>query len=239
VIVSGPEAIGPERLAELVDGAAPRDEPERRTIGLLAAVRELEAGASEALRLRVLRAAATPAPAGAMERLRARLRSADRRTLALVAAPAAAAIAAAAVLLPVLTSGGPGRSGDAPAAEAPAAPSAQGAPAEGLARQAAAGVRVRVDGVEELSRARSRAMAVVHDLGGVTITSVDSVPGATRAVSRLVFRVPAARVDDAIAAFARLGTVTGRQAEARGAAGGTRADLATLVLTLAAARSAP
>ncbi len=171
-----------------------------------------------------------------MERLRARLRSADRRTLVLVAAPAVAAIAAAAVFLPVLTSGGPSPVTDAPAAERAAAPPAQRGPAleapadsaqgaapqvapapvpggGGRARQVTAWTRVRVEGVDALSRASSRAMAVVRGLGGFTASSDYDVPTGAQGTNRLVFRVPVARANEAIAAFGRLGTVTGQRAD--------------------------
>ncbi len=234
MIVSGPEAIGPERLAALVDGDPPRDDVERRMSGLLAAVRELEAGAPEALRGAVRRAAAAPAPAGATERLRARLRSAGPRRIALIAAPAAVAVAAAAVVIPALTSGGPGPARDAPpAAESaarsaqPAAPADRGAP---LTRASVTRVRVRVDGAQALARASVRAIGAVRRLGGTTESAPD--PGPARRTVRIVFRVPAARADEALAAVSRLGTVTAVRPRPGVPA---RAGPATIELTLAAA----
>ena len=220
--VSGAGAIEPGRLAELVDGAPPRDAAEVRMSELLAAVREVEPGAPEALRLRVRAAATAPPAAGPLARLGARLRGADRRRLALVAAPAAAAIVALAVAIPVLTSGGEAPSGSAPAAGGDAAGSAQrAAPAAPEAAPADRAAPAR-------ARASARAIAIVRGLGGTTV-SVDDPAGAGPV--RIVFRVPAARADEAIAALGRLGPAA---AVRRGAGDPDRANLATLELTLAA-----
>jgi hypothetical protein len=73
--------------------------------------------------------------------------------------------------------------------------------------------RVRVDGVEDLSRASDRAMATVRRLGGFTATSDYSVPDGDTGTNRLVFRVPVGRAEEAIAAFGRLGTVVGQRAD--------------------------
>lgn len=215
--VAGTDGIEPRRLGELVDGATPRDEAERRMTGLMAALRAAEPPAPEALRLRVRRLAAAPAPAGAVGSWRARLRPADRRRMALMAAPVAAAIAAAAVAVPVLTSSDQGPSGRAPVAagDAPAAPEA--APAEGNA--------------PALSAARARAIAIVGSVGGTTV-SVSDPRGA--GIVRIVFRVPAARADEALAALGRLGHAASVR---RRAVEPSRARLATLELTLAAGAS--
>jgi hypothetical protein len=239
VTVAGTDAIEPGRLGELVDGATPRDEAERVMTGLMGALREAEPRAPEALRRRVRRIAAAPAPAGAAGPWRARLRSADRRRMALVAAPVAAAIAAAAVAVPVLTSGGDGSAPDAPAAvegaarpgqpAAPAAPEA--APADrGADRLVAPAtrLRVRVGGAEALPRASARATAVVRSLGGTAVGAARRAPGSVR----LAFSVPAARVDEAVAALGRLGTVEG--ARSRGAPDSGGGGQVAIDLTLAA-----
>jgi hypothetical protein len=129
---------------------------------------------------------------------------------------------ALAVAIPVLTSGGEAPSGGAPEAAADAAGSAQrAAPAAPEAAPADRGAPAR-------SRASARATAIVRSLGGTTV-SVDD-PGGAGAV-RIVFRVPAARADEAIAALGRLGPTA---VVRRGAVDPDRADLATLELTLAA-----
>jgi hypothetical protein len=221
VIVAGTDAIEPGRLGELVDGAAPRDEAERRMMGLMAALRAAELRAPEALRLRVRQMAAAPAPSGAIGSWWARLRSADRRRIALAAAPVAAAIAAAAVAVPVLTSGGDGSSRDAPAdAEGAARPAQPAAPAAPEAAPAQGGadrlvtpttrVRVRVDGAGALPQASARATAAVRGLGGTTVGAPRRGPGTVR----IAFSVPAARAEEALAALGRLGTVAGARSRA-------------------------
>jgi hypothetical protein len=188
---------------------------------LLAAVGEVEAGAPEALRLRVRAAATAPPPAGPVRWLRGRLRSADRRRIALIAAPVAAAIVAAAVAIPVVTSSGEGPSGGARVAAGDAARSAQ--PAAPAAPEAAPADR----DAPAVSRARARAIAVVRGLGG-TVVSADDPAGARGAV-RIVFRIPVDRVEAARAALGRLGAVTAVRPRAADPAG---ADLATLEVTL-------
>lgn len=73
--------------------------------------------------------------------------------------------------------------------------------------------RVQVDGVEALSRASASAMRTVRSLGGFTASSDYSVPNRAEGTNRLVFRVPVDRAEDALAAFGRLGTVTGQSAD--------------------------
>ena len=235
------------RLDELVDGAAARDDDERELVALLAATRALEEGAPAGLRTRVgarVRAAGD-APPGPLARLRARLAGdgSRGRRLALVGAPVTAALIAVAVAMPVLTSDDaspPPAGREAPAEAAPdqadsagAAPAVGAAPVPapeaGSAQRVRSFTRVRVDGVDALPRASARAVAAVRGLGGVTVA---------RAAKRLVFRVPVARADEAVAAFERLGTVTGRRSEVvdvtprRDAATARRAGQATLILTL-------
>jgi hypothetical protein len=56
-------------------------------------------------------------------------------------------------------------------------------------------------------------MATVRRLGGFTASSDYDVPNRARGTNRLVFRVPVRRVQDAIGAFGRLGTVTGQSVD--------------------------
>ena len=81
------------------------------------------------------------------------------------------------------------------------------------AQKVTAWTRVRVDGVSALSRASDRAMATVRSLGGYTASSDYSVPNGATGTNALVFRVPVGRAERAIAAFGRLGTVTGQSAD--------------------------
>ena len=252
--MTGLDEVGPERLAELVDGAPARDDAEREVVALMEGARGLEPGASDALRERVLRGArradgdpAGVGPAAGPARLDPRhwLGSGERRRRGLmVAAPVMAGNIANAVAIPALTGGGSSdtaareRTAEAPpaaarasgaAAPAPIAPAAPDAsiPAETLAPSAAAPAttdrgrlqrvtawtRVRVADVDALSAASTRAMGIVRGLGGFTASSDYGVPSGDRGSNALVFRVPVGRAQDALAAFGRLGTVTGQTAD--------------------------
>jgi hypothetical protein len=230
-------------VAELVDGAPARDHAERGLAALLAETRALEPAAPEALRERVRALSAgapSPAQAGPVARWRERLRGADRRRLLLVAAPVAVALAAVAIVLPVIGGSDPAPAGTEPREAAPAVagdaavpeperaapaapatvpgapvPGAAAAPAPdaGRAQVVTSWTRVRVDGVDALSRASARAMGAVRRLGGFTASSDYDVPSGGEGTNRLVFRVPVGRVDEALAAFGRLGTVTGQRAQ--------------------------
>lgn len=255
--MTGSGDIAPGRLAELVDGAPPRDDDERELAALLSATRALEGSAPSGLRARVGArvGAADRARAGPVSLLRERLAGdGRRRRIALVGAPVAAALIAAAIAVPVLTSDDASlppamREAQAPGADqaAPeAAPGAGSAVAPPEPRAAQPGfmqltstTRVRVDGPEGLARARARATAAVRGLGGVAVAS-GAGPSGTGGRSRLVFRVPVARAEDAIAAFGSLGTVIGQRpgdaalARRLDAAERRRASVVTLALTLTA-----
>ena len=101
------DPMGPERLAELVDGAAPHGEEERALADLIAETRALEPAAPEALRERV-RAQVAGDPAPERRSPFAWWGSADARRRLLVAVPVAAGIAAVAIALPLVTGGDPG-----------------------------------------------------------------------------------------------------------------------------------
>ena len=124
-----PGGIGPERLAEIVDGAPPRDDEERAMLALMEETRALEPGASDELRRRVLDGP-PPRPASRLSTVRGWLAGAGtgggRRRL-LVGAPVVAGIIALAVAIPVLNDDG---SSDAPMASAddPAAATGAGSP---------------------------------------------------------------------------------------------------------------
>ena len=253
--VTTPGGIGPERLGEIVDGAAPRDDEERALLALMEETRALEPGASEELRRRVLDGP-PPRPVSRAASLRRRLgAAAGRRRLVAVGAPVAAGLVALAIAIPVLDDGGPpsaapgsadtpasvegatsvpeaerldrdsgaaesapaagaAPAGTAPPAAAALAPGAQApAPAPGRARKVTAETRVQVEDVEALSRASTSAMRTVRSLGGFTASSDYDVPSGAEGTNRLVFRVPVDRAEDALAAFGRLGVVTGQSAD--------------------------
>ncbi len=248
-----PGGIGPERLGDIVNGAAPRDEEERALLVLMEETRALQPGASEELRRRVLDGP-PPRRATRWESARAWLGSASGRRGLLVGAPVVAGIIALAVAIPALDGGGhpspaPGDAAEAtsttttpargsaraaaapeaaPASDsakaaAPVAPAAAGAaglatpaptgPDARRAQQVTATTRVQVKDVEALSRASTSAMRTVRALGGFTASSDYSVPNGAEGTNRLVFRVPVDRAQDALAAFGRLGTVTGQSAD--------------------------
>ncbi len=237
------DGIGPERLAEIVDGAPPRDDEERTLVALMEQTRALEPGASEELRRRVLDA---PPPAAARRfDPRRWLGAVDGRRRLLVAGPAVAGVIALAIAIPALDGGSSSsapaggdptatltapeaerqRLADPGAAEAAgdeAAPAPSVAPVEpkalppgsdpGRSQQVTATTRVQVEGVTALSRTSGAAMRTVRRLGGFTASSDYSVPSGSEGTNRLVFRVPVARAEDALAAFGRLGVVTAQSA---------------------------
>jgi len=247
--VTTPGGIGPERLGELVDGAAPRDDEERALLALMEETRALEPGASQGLRRRVLDG---PPPRPASRRFDPRRRLSgvgDGRRRLLLGAPVVAGIIALAIAIPALNDSGsphaPLASADSPTAvedgaapETPSAPAAGAAesapaPAEPDSARAAAGIapsaqapvpsserarqvtattRVQVDDVSALSEASASAMRTVRSLDGFTASSDYSVPNGAEGTNRLVFRVPVDRAEDALAAFGRLGVVTGQSA---------------------------
>ena len=236
------DPMGPERLGELVDGAPPRDDDERALVELLTETRALEPAAPEALRERV-RAQVAQDPPRERRSPFAWWGSADARRRLLIAAPVAAGIAAIAIALPLVTGGDSGSpvgqksaAGEAATALRDSAPQSSAAPARAPAPPAAAGglsagdvqalgadprraqkvtasTRVRVEGVTALSKASDRAMTAVRSLGGYTASSDYSVPNGSTGTNVLVFRVPVAKAEQAIAAFGRLGTVIGQSAD--------------------------
>ncbi|WP_217923870.1 DUF4349 domain-containing protein [Miltoncostaea oceani] len=266
--MTGPHDIDPDRLGELIDGATPTDADEQALVALVQQTRDLEPGAPDDLRRRVLDDARRAAATG--DRPRRGIRAldprrwigeggGDRRRRLLVAAPVVAGIVAVALIaIPALDDGGTGPSGGdaasagatsdgtrlavpaAPGAAdsaAPAAPGAeadQGAPAPAPERAAAPAIatpapgpvpdgtrltnvtvrtRVQVADVDALSRASTSAMRTTRALGGYTASSDYGVPDGGRGTNDLVLRIPTTKVDQALAAFGRLGTVIGQDAD--------------------------
>ncbi len=101
-------------------------------------------------------------------------------------------------------------------AEQAAGPPAPGAeppgPQKGRRQEIRSFTRVQVEDVAALSAASSRAMDQVRGLGGFTQSSQYRVPHGGEGTNTLVFRVPAARAERAVAAFGRLGTVLSQRA---------------------------
>lgn len=241
--------IEPTRMDELLAGASPRDDDERRMVAMVAELRTGVPTASDDLRARV--AALVREPPVERRRWTDGVRSwldgrgrPSRRRLLTVGAPVAAALVAAAIFVPsALRDGGDAGYMSAEPIGAIAAPEAEDgnaargasdmAPAPGVSEPAGtalpsgatpptadpdrrqvveAWTRVRVADVGALSDASTSAMATVRSLGGHTVSSDYDVPNGERGENRLVFRVPVDRVDRAVEAFGKLGTVTGQDA---------------------------
>jgi uncharacterized protein DUF4349 len=230
------EVVSPERLEALLAGAAPGGSAERELAGLVQELRAASPPAPEALRERV-RATAAAAPGRVRTRgLRLpRLPRGRRGRIAAGLAPALAALAALLVVVLLPRGGGPAPvpagveaaptppNRPAPSLAAPARPSARAAvpgapgtagpaPQRGRPQDLRAATTVRVPDARALSRAGTRAMATVRGLGGYTARADASVGGARSGRAGYTFRVPAARAQDALLAFSRLGTVVAQHA---------------------------
>jgi Domain of unknown function (DUF4349) len=195
---------------------------------------------SEALQ-REIREARPVAPAGLRERVRlvvaeeparepslgARLsRRLSPRRFLLLAAPATLVVAVvAAGVIGLSQPGSPdevavsGRDGSAPAAaedslESQAAPGGGTdaiLPDAGRLQRIDAELSLRVDDVEELSRATQEAMRIARSLGGhVGSVSYDATPGGSGS-AQLALRVPTARVQSAVVQLSGLGTILGQR----------------------------
>ncbi len=220
-----------ERLERLLGGAPPRDDTDRETVALLAAIRAAEPPAPEALRDRIAALGADGArPRGWWHGLAPRgtaPRGTRRRRGLWIAAPVAAAALAAAVVVPTVTRDG---SHEPPAASSAAetaaatdsgaeadptapmvAPEAASEAAPARAGQPAGGsLRVRVADRAALAEAAARAVAAVDALGGRRVAGRTTPRAGERRIV-LVTRVPAARMDDALAALGALGAVTAQR----------------------------
>ncbi len=188
---------------------------------------------SEALE-REIRAARPVAPAELRERVRlavaeepvgkpALWQRLSLRRVGLVAAPATlvVAIAAAGVIGlsqpsrdDELTAGGSaGRDMPTSSAELESTPPAADAivPDTGRLQRIDAELTLRVEDVEELSRATQEAMRIARSLGGhVGSVSYDATPGGGGS-AQLTLRVPSARVQNAVVQLSALGTILGQR----------------------------
>ncbi|HUH14913.1 MAG TPA: DUF4349 domain-containing protein [Gaiellaceae bacterium] len=93
------------------------------------------------------------------------------------------------------------------------APPAAGAvePSPGRLQRYDAELSLRVDDVEDLSRATQQAMRIARSLGGhVAAVSYDSTPGGAGS-AQLTLRVPVARATDAVEQLSGLGTILGQR----------------------------
>jgi hypothetical protein len=85
-------------------------------------------------------------------------------------------------------------------------------PDQGRPQEVRVQTAVQVAGVEGLSKAASRAMARVRELGGFTVSSRFSVPSSEIGTADLILRVPSTRVEEALEGFAELGSVISQEA---------------------------
>lgn len=226
------DPISPERLEELLRGIPPETEREARVQGL---VRELRAGtppASDAVRERV-RALRAPAPQ--------RWGWLTWRRAALVLAPATVAVVGALLVPRGETPSGSGDQSAAPAQELSAgsagaepdvggrdATAPKAAPSEARARGALESLsaspvpttdraqdvdvflEVRVPNRGRLEDANGEATRIARELGGHVVTASFGTTG-QEGLAELTLRVPTRKVQEAIARYSELGTVTGQR----------------------------
>jgi Domain of unknown function (DUF4349) len=209
-----PDLIGPDRLEELLRGAAAEGEREARLQGLVRELRAELPAAPPSVRTHVR---SLRQPAG-------KSRWITWRRAALVLVPAALA-AAGALLIPqgdsVENRGAP------PLREALTPPSAglgitpsessgdqrsalAVPPASGRIQEIDVSLEVRVPDRRRLEEANADATRIARELGGYVVTASFGT-GTAEGSADLAVKVPASRVQDAVARFSELGTVTGQQ----------------------------
>jgi hypothetical protein len=206
-----PDASDVERIEGLLRGVPPETEREAQLEGLI----------------RELRGSTVRAPRDVRERVRSLEPPQRRRQLgwkpALVLVPAALALAGAFVL--------GGRESDGPQRQAAVvdsdstrtseaaggglegrafAPALPGAAAAGRAQEWDVWLELAVQDNRMLSDASAEAISATRSLGGFVVSSNVATEGRTGRAA-LVVRVPQRRVQDAIARFSQLGTITGQQ----------------------------
>ena len=194
---------------------------------LLNEIRATRPAAPEALRERVrLIAVQEPEPAPLRDRVRFNW---GWRRVALLAPAAVAVALVAGTVIGLTRPGGEvvAGGGDDPVtataessmaqedASRSAAPPSGGTglvePAPGRLQRVDAELSLRVEDVEELSRATQQAMRIARSLGGhVAAVNYDSVPDGP-GFAALTLRVPVARANDAIAQLSGLGTILGQR----------------------------
>jgi len=85
------------------------------------------------------------------------------------------------------------------------------APTPGRLQRVDAELRLRVEGLDELSNATKRAMRVAQSLGGYVASVQYDAPARGVGGANLVLRVPSARFQTAIAQLSALGTILGQR----------------------------
>lgn len=85
------------------------------------------------------------------------------------------------------------------------------APSPGRLQRVDAEMRLRVEGLEELSTATKRAMRIAQSLGGYVASVQYDAPAQGIGGANLVLRVPTPRIQSAIAQLSALGTILGQR----------------------------
>jgi len=85
------------------------------------------------------------------------------------------------------------------------------APSPGRLQRVDAEMRLRVEGLEELSTATKRAMRIAQSLGGFVASVQYDAPAQGIGGANLVLRVPTPRIQTAIAQLSALGTILGQR----------------------------
>lgn len=85
------------------------------------------------------------------------------------------------------------------------------APSPGRLQRVDAEMRLRVEGLEELSTATKRAMRIAQSLGGYVASVQYDAPAQGIGGANLVLRVPTPRIQTAIAQLSALGTILGQR----------------------------
>lgn len=85
------------------------------------------------------------------------------------------------------------------------------APAPGRLQRVDAEMRLRVEGLEELSAATKRAMRIAQSLGGYVASVQYDAPAEGVGGANLVLRVPTPRIQSAITQLSALGTILGQR----------------------------
>ena len=122
----------------------------------------------------------------------------------------------------VASPGSAGGSVESAKARAAAPPTAETAPFQGSADSALAPtpgrlqrvdaeMRLRVEGLEELSAATKRAMRIAQSLGGYVASVQYDAPAEGVGGANLVLRIPTPRIQSAIAQLSGLGTILGQR----------------------------
>jgi hypothetical protein len=209
-----PDLIAPDRLEELLRGAAAEGEREARLQGLVRELRAELPTAPPSVRARVL-SLRQPVP---------KSRGITWRRAVLVFVPAALA-AAGALLIPERDSNGDRQAVvrervlPAPSANFPITPSESSGeqrsalavpPRSDRVQEIDVSLEVRVPDRRRLEEANADATRIARELGGYVVTASFGT-GTAEGSADLAVKVPASRVQDAVGRFSELGVVTGQK----------------------------